>query len=156
MLRTHMVGLALIGLLLVVRLLAYLPGFRRVMLALGKWLVAWILERFSTPDVVDEVAEEMRAVVRADRLQADLRRVRRLIATDEAMSATRQMANRMAYAWLVEEYERHCRQGFPVFTEASLVRADGPTLSDRSRQPTAVRYATRVPQVEVLEIGWRR
>ena len=148
--------LVLVGLVIAVRILAYHPGFRRVMLALGKRLGAWLLERFESPPVVDEVAEEMRAVIRADRLQADLRRLRRIVATDAAMSATRQMANRMAYAWLIEEYERHCREGYPIFTDTALVRVDAPTAVDRWRQPTPVRYATRVPQVEVLEIGWRR
>jgi len=156
MLRTYVVGLVVIGLVIVVRLLAYLPWFRRAMISLGKRLGAWLVERFESPAVVDEVAEEMRAVIRADRLQADLRRVRRLVATDEKMSATRQMANRMAYAMLLEEWEEHCRAGYPTFTEASLVRASTPALDDRSWDHSSVRYATRTPQVEVLEIGWRR
>ena len=156
MVHSYLVGLVVLGLLVAVRLLAYLPGFRRVMLALGKRLGSWFLDRFSSPEVVDEVAEEMRAVIRADRLQADLRRLRRIVATDAAMSATRQLANRMAYAWLVDEYERHCREGYPIFTETALVRVDTPAPGDRWRQPAPVRYATRVPQVEVLEIGWRR
>lgn len=156
MVQTYLVGLVVIGLLAVVRILAYFPWFRRVMVTLGKRLGAWLLEQFDPPEVVDELAEEMRAVIRADRLQADLRRLRRIIATDEAMSATRQMANRMAYAWLVDEWERHCRNGYPTFTEASLVRASTPDPGDRSWEHTPIRYASRVPQVEVLEIGWRR
>ena len=148
--------LVFVGLVIAVRILAYLPAFRRVMLALGKRLGGWLLERFESPPVVDEAVEEMRAVIRAERLQADLRRVRRLVATDEGMSATRQIANRMAYAMLVEEYERHCREGYPIFTETAMVRVDGPAPVDRWRQASPVRYATRAPQVEVLEIGWRR
>lgn len=116
---------------LAVRILG--PRVRR----LGGW--AW--DRLNPEDEVDPEVEEMRLARRRQQLDAHLARVRRLVATDEAMSATRQIGNRLAYAGLLREI---ARLPDPVRTLISAVA------------PSPVRYDhRRRSSVEVLEIGWR-
>lgn len=55
-------------------------------------------------DEEDEFAhQELREVLREERLLANLERVRHLVATDTYMSATRQIGNRIAYEQLLVE-----------------------------------------------------
>ena len=69
-------------------------------------LASWSAQRArSDPEFDDDPAEnaELREIVRDEKLRADLNRLQHLLATDERMSATRQMGNRMAYEQLLEQ-----------------------------------------------------
>ena len=68
-------------------------------------------------------------------------RVRRLLATDMTMSATRQVGNRLAYAWLQEELKR-TPDLYPAMVPTRSVH-----LISRNTQHGST--------VEILEIGWR-
>jgi hypothetical protein len=119
------------------------------------------LERLRPLPEVDQLAEDLARVLRRERLRNDLARVRRLVATDEAMSATRQLGNRLAYNWLVRELQsipgpsQPVYAGQPVYDQGDLDRwRDFTPL-----QPQAVASAyqgQRPPEVEILELGWRR
>ena len=128
------------GLVVLARLLVTRPA-RRV---LGPWvrrLVDWASDRLNTPEEVDPEAEELRIVRRRQQLSAHIERVRRIVATDEAMSATRQAANRLAYAWLLDELAR-TPEVYPVLAS--------------THSPSLVSYnPRRGSSVEILDIGWR-
>ena len=113
------------------------------------------LERLRPPPEVDQLAEDLARVLRRERLRKDLARVRRLVATDEAMSATRQLGNRLAYNWLVRELQSIPGPSQPSFDSGDLDRwQDFAPL-----QPQAVASAyqgQRPPEVEILELGWKR
>ncbi len=69
-------------------------------------LAAWSARRArSDPEFDDDPAynAEMREILRDEKLRADLDRLQHLLATDEHMSATRQLGNRLAYEKLLEQ-----------------------------------------------------
>ena len=79
---------------------------------------------------------------RRQQLDGHLDRVGRLLATDMAMSRDRQVGNRLAYAWLLDELKR-TPDVFPAMAPSRPVHL-------------ITRDAQRGSTVEVLEIGWRR
>jgi hypothetical protein len=61
------------------------------------------LDLLRPAEPVDELADHLYRVFRRERLRADIQRLQRILAADESMSATRQLANRLAYDWLLRE-----------------------------------------------------
>jgi hypothetical protein len=133
----------LVGLVLVARLLDTRPG-RRFLRARVIPLADWWAAR-QRPSDADQEFEEMWAVMRREQLSAHLQRLRRIVATDESMSATRQIANRLAYRSILHDFEK----------TAELI----PWLADdddTARRWTPSTYDSRPREAEVLEIsGWR-
>jgi hypothetical protein len=119
----------------------------------GPPLVAWL----NPPPEVDQLALDLANTMRRERLRADVHRVERLLATDEGMSGTRQLGNRLAYTWLVREFERLTQELSPMLAlddfgaGGSLDYA--PSLTRSVASSTGVQHA---PKVEILELGWRR
>lgn len=128
------------GLVLLARLLITRPA-QRLLAPRVRRLADWAFDRMNAPEELDPEAEEMRIVRRRQQLEAHLERVRQIVATDESMPATRQVGNRMAYAWLVDELAR-TPVVFPVLAS--------------SYAPSPVSYNhRRGSSVEILDVGWR-
>ena len=139
-----MVGwFALFGLVLAARLLDTRPG-RRLLRAVISPLLAWWAARQSSLSDVDQEFEELWAVMRRQQLSAHLQRLRRIVATDESMSATRQIANRLAYRSILDDLEK----------TAELI----PWMADDVTAPrwAPSTYHSQPREAEVLEVGWRR
>lgn len=137
----HLIAASLfLGLVVTARLLTTRPAVRVLgprVRRLGRW--AW--DRLNPEEEVDPDVAELRLIQRRQQLDVHLARVRRLVATDEAMSATRQIGNRLAYAGLLREIAR--------LPDPDPAPAPAPA-------PSSVRYDhRRRSNVEVLEIGWR-
>jgi hypothetical protein len=132
---------SLLVLVLAARLLVTRLG-RRFLRARFGWVADWWLSRQEAPTDVEY--DELAIVLRRQQLSAHLQRLRRIVATDESMSATRQIANRLAYRWLQRELDE---------TPAILPGPDDDDTLDRW-VPRA--YNPRPREPEVLEIGWRR
>lgn len=132
--------LVLIGLVVLARLLVTAPA-RRVLGPHVRRLGERALEHLNRPEEVDPEAEELRIIRRRQQLSAHLDRVRRIVATDSGMSATRQTANRLAYAWLVDELART-----PDILPALVPNPSVSLISYNSRRGSTV---------EILDIGWR-
>jgi len=128
--------LVLVARLLTTRLALRLlgPYFRR--LADRAW------EHLNRPEELDPEVEELMIIRRRQQLEGHIERLRRILATDSTMSATRQSGNRLAYALLLRELERT-----PLLM---------PTLVP-TRTVNVVDYDTRRgSSVEILEVGgWR-
>ena len=117
-------------------------------------LGAWALESLRPVPEFDQDADDLWRVVRRERLRSNLERVQRIVATDWSMSATRQLANRLAYAQLVREladlrdiFQPNVDAG-NSWTASALVAPPKSLLTRRDSQYN--------PKVEILEIGWRR
>ena len=108
-------------------------------------LAAWSAQRArSDPEFDDDPADnaELREILRDEKLRADLYRLQRLLATDQRMSATRQLGNRMAYEKLLEQMaSRRAEVLAPVASAA-------PVTSD-----VLVGREARGP--ELLDLRWR-
>lgn len=137
------------------------PG-PRVLAALER-----LAERLHPEPEPDPMVEALRAQLRREKLVADVQRLRRLVAHDTAMSATRQLGNRIAYASLVAELEAlrdapspFAALGVGLPVAASAVRGsrwtDELVLSTPSRGRGWGDDGQRPPAVEVLELGPRR
>ena len=103
-----------IALILVARLLLT----RRAQVFLGPHLnrlAEWWMARRRASEV-DHEYDELALVLRRQELSAHVARLRRIVATDESMSATRQIANRLAYRGLLRDLE-----------ETRDIRAIGPS-----------------------------
>jgi hypothetical protein len=129
------------GLVLVARLLTTRPALR----ILGPYFrrsADWALEHLNRPEELDPEIEELVIIRRRQQLEVHIERLRRILAADSTMSATRQAGNRLAYAWLLRELDRT-----PL-----LVPTMVPTRTVR-----VVDYdARRGSSVEILEVGgWR-
>ena len=132
----------LFGLVLAARLLDTRPG-RRFLRARISPLADWWAARQRSSDA-DPEFEELWAVMRRQQLAAHLQRLRRIVATDESMSATRQIANRIAYKGVLHDLER-TRELIPWMAD-----------EDSGSRWIPSTYNSRHPEAEVLEIGWRR
>lgn len=88
------------GLYLVTRpeVLARLRSSRRL-----RQLGASALDALRPVEEHDQQAADLYRAVRRERLRADLHRLQRLLVTDETMSATRQLGNRLAHDWVLRE-----------------------------------------------------
>ncbi len=124
----------------------------------SKWrsrLDAWAADRFTSAPEVDQLADDLSRFLRRERLRADVQRLQRIIATDMAMSATRQLGNRMAYHSLLSELEAIRDIGQPHFTEGFM---DNWNVSEMPAQTTrwmSSQDSSRPPKVEILEIRWK-
>lgn len=135
-------------------------------------LGAWAVERLTPAPEVDQLADDLYRVIRRERLRSDILRLRRILATDMDMSATRQLGNRIAYEWLLRELNG-LRAPSPAGATASFpergAEVEGDSWSDdwdtgswdvRPLPPPtpepAWSYEARPPKVEILEIGRRR
>ena len=116
---------------------------RPPMIRLGSWTLAR-LRPVSDPD---QEADDLSNVVRRQQLCANVQRLQRILATDEYMSATRQIANRLAYRQLLHELK-----------EIPDVWGPMPALTTATRWSSSILYPRSErsePTVEILEIGWR-
>jgi hypothetical protein len=134
---------ALFALVLGARLLDTGPG-RRFLRARLRPLADWWIARQNAASDVDQEYDEVSLVVRRQQLTAHVARLRRILATDESMSATRQIGNRLAYRWLLHELDR-------TPAPAPWIAED-----DTSSRWAPRSYSTPHREAEVLEIGWRR
>lgn len=145
------------GLFVVIPLLGTHPSWIRRLG--GRRLVrleAWTATQFRVVPEMDPLAAELYQIRRREKLLADVARLQRILATDEAMSATRQLGNRIAYDWLVAELER--ARSLPR-TPVPETFSDSWSTGPLSIQPSAPTYAAADQPggstVEVLDIGWR-
>jgi len=125
----------------------------------------WALDRLtSAPDPElseeDQLAADLAAVLRRERLIRDADRVRRLLATDEWMSATRQIGNRMAYEQLLHELASVPQIVQPApragaGTSWALNGLQGPGSTTPSSTGSSG-YAPQQTRVETLDLGWRQ
>ncbi len=102
----------------------------------GTWALPHLQAQDPDVDPVEMVTDA--ATDRRERLAADLRRLGGLLRDDAAMSATRQLANRIAYDWV--------RREAAELDHALLLVAPHPL-------PTV--YATGPVVRETLDVGWR-
>jgi hypothetical protein len=132
---------AFFGLVLLARLLVTRPALR-ILGPRVRRLADRAIEHLNRPEEVDPEVEELRMIRRRQQLEVHVERLRRIVATDMAMSATRQAGNRLAYAWLQRELEN---------TPLLL-----PTMVP-TRSVSLVDYdSRRQSSVEILEVGgWR-
>jgi hypothetical protein len=111
---------------------------------LGSWTLAQL-----RPNVdPDEEADDLSKVLRRQQLYAKVQRLQRVLATDESMSATRQIANRLAYRQLLHELGTT-----PAAYDAMPNHA---TDTRWNAIPLSTEHSQHRPTVEILEIGWRR
>ena len=145
-----------LGLLAVMALLSR-PGIQHVLMPLAQRIGLWATARQERMEEWDTDEAELWLVEKRRRLSADLCRIERLLATDSSMSATRQLGNRLAYRQLVDDL-RHMPEVVPSALapfQAFNSWDDSADLSESARYITTG-YASRPPQIEVLEIGWGR
>jgi hypothetical protein len=122
-------------------------------------LGAWAADRVTPVPEVDQLADDLSRILRVEKLRCDVRRLQRIIATDMAMSATRQLGNRIAYNWLLTELERtrNLSQATAGDGSANSWRVQAAT---RDLRPTEAKWSSGYdPQhrtnVEVLDIRWK-
>ena len=147
------VDLLVIGALFVLGLALTHEGPRTWLLGRGEAFVRRFGRPEHTPEWEIEHAE-LWLMARRRQLTEDLRRIERLLVTDEAMSATRQLGNRLAHQQLLASLARipDILPGRDRYT--SYERAE--VLGHDVAAPSPV-LATRGRSVEVLEVGgWRR
>ncbi len=133
-----------------------LPFVRRFLLEQLKRLGVWVWERVRPEPEVDQLALDLYRVVRREKLQADVERLRRLLAIDMSMSATRQLGNRLAYDWLLRELER-VREPSPYRAPEGVFETWSTSALPAQTSDLRSSYASPgTTTVEILEIGWRR
>jgi len=129
------------GLVLLARVLTTRPA-RRILGPYVRRLADRVQEHLNRPEELDPEVKELMIIRRRQQLEAHLERLRRILATDGTMSATRQAGNRIAYAWLLGELERT-----PLLV---------PTMVPTRPVNVADYDARRGTSVEILEVGgWR-
>jgi len=142
---------AVIAVVLVVPVLVSVPAVRACVVR----LVISAVARLTPEPEVDQDVLDLYEALRREQLLRNLARLHRVIATDEHMSAVRQIGNRMAYDRLLLDLSE-LRDVAP----ATLVPAWGATWARYEPAPSlAARTAADVqyrPKVETLELGWRR
>jgi hypothetical protein len=143
-----------LGLFVILLLSRLVP--QRFLRQLARRSYDWASARYEHYEEPDPDETELWLAEKRRRLCSDLRRVEHLLATDTWMSATRQLGNRLAYRQLVEDL-RHTPEVFPA--PAPFPSFDSPDVYAEplgSAGYISAGFAARSPQVEVLEIGWRR
>lgn len=134
----------------------YRPFLRR---ALGDWLSrlgAWAMDQLEPASEYDQLADDLYTFRRRERLHSDIQRLQRIIATDMSMSATRQLGNRLAYDWLLRELETSREPSQPFVATGAVNSWNSPVRPVHPAGPDSGRGSQRAPNVEILEIGWRR
>ena len=134
-----------VGLVIVARLLVARVSLRFLGPRLSR-LADWWMARPRSRSEADAEADELAAVARRQQLTVHIQRVRRIVATDESMSATRQIANRIAYRGLLRDLES-IPDVFPWMPDDEAMI---------SRYTSGSYDLRRDRTVEVLEIGRRR
>ncbi|GAA3567407.1 hypothetical protein GCM10022197_24390 [Microlunatus spumicola] len=131
-------------------LLARPPVWRRLRVRLEPAAV-WVWRQVVLPDPPDEAVLRRWATIRLEELRRHLDRVQRLILDDEWMTATRQMANRMAREHLVRDV-REAEAALSAFGPLEPLTAPaGPSPLATSRLVYSAPAAR--PVVEVMEFG---
>ena len=134
---------------------------RRLGPPLGRWFER-VVASLEPEDEPDPFLEAVRAQMRRERLVADVERLRRLLTRDMAMSATRQLGNRIAYASLVAELEslRGAPTGFdlgpvglPSAASVPVSRWEDDLVVSAPAGWASRDDGQRAPAVEVLELG---
>ena len=141
-----------VGLVLVARVLVSRPALRFLGPRISR-LADWWVARQRSESALDSELDELSAVLRLQQLSADVQRLRRIVATDESMSATRQIANRIAFRSLLHDLEK-TRELLPWMADDDI--ADRWPSAGVAMRPSRYAAAHRAPTPEVLEIGWRR
>lgn len=138
----------LVGLgVLVLCVLLRFPAAGRLVLRLLRPLVV----RLTPEPVVDVEGLELYRAVRRERALRDAARLARLVADDAAMSAVRQLGNRLAYAQVRRDLAELDAVGAGASDPWSGLPVPTAAAPERWRAP-----APYSPQVEVLELGgWR-
>jgi hypothetical protein len=108
---------------------------------------SWILAQLRPSVDPDEEADDLSKVLRRQQLYAKVQRLQRVLATDESMSATRQIANRIAYRQLLHELRTTPAAYDAMPNHATDTRWNALPSTERSQHAATV---------EILEIGWRR
>jgi hypothetical protein len=142
--------------LFVILVLLSRPVPQRLLGRLARRMYDWATARYERTEELDPDETELWLAEKRRKLCSDLRRVEHLLATDSWMSATRQLGNRLAYRQLVDDL-RHTPEVFPA--PAPIPSFDSREISVEplgSAGYMGAGFAARSPQVEVLEIGWRR
>ena len=142
--------LAIVALFVVLPVLTW-PETLRALARLAARVNDWAAAHTAPTQERDDDEEELWLTYRTRKLCADLARVEHLVATDSAMSATRQLGNRLAYAQLIDNLnhtpgvcEPHSLAHYGATTvEPGLIRLSG------------ARHTQQPATVEVLEIGRR-
>lgn len=129
-------------------------------------LVERLVAAMEPVEELDPFLEAVRAQLRREKLVADVQRLRRLVANDMAMSAVRQLGNRIAYASLVAELEAlrdtpadHAFAGPAGLPSAASVPVSRWVDELVLSAPVPLRGrgdGQRAPAVEVLELGGPR
>ena len=119
-------------------------------------LAHWTREQLFPEPESDPLALDMYLARQREKLYADLARLRRILATDEEMSATRQLGNRIAYDWLLHELDRRRRLGgsivaYDALDDWSTAVAPSPVAAT----PAMMSGPRSRSTVEVMDIGWR-
>ena len=146
--------LVVVGLLIGIPLLAkpFARGVSRRLIRLG----ALAVDRLRPAPEFDQLADDLSLVVRRGKLHADIRRLQRILATDMSMSATRQMGNRLAYAWLLRELERIRDPWQPTLNDGAINSWNDSALPIQRRDLRSSHDSQRAPNVEILDIRWKR
>jgi hypothetical protein len=144
----HVAGLlVVIGLFISPALLSR-PAVRflgPLIIRLGSWTLAQ-LRPVAEPD---QDADDLSNVLRRQQLCAHVQRLQRILATDISMSATRQIANRIAYRQLLRDLENTPDVYGAVPGQVTASRWNRSILSPGTERSESG------PTVEILEIGWR-
>jgi hypothetical protein len=117
-------------------------------------LGAWVLARVRQAPEPDDSAGDMYHALRREKLRYDIQRLRRILAMDVCMSATRQLGNRLAYDWLMREWDR-TRNFADPFMDARSLESWYASANPVAR-PAPVFDPRRAGNVEVLDIRWGR
>jgi hypothetical protein len=145
----HVVGwLLVIGLFIVLPLLSRRSVRNFVgppMTRLGSWTLAQLRPNGDP----DEEPDDLSKVLRRQQLSAEVQRLQRILATDESMSATRQIANRLAYRQLLHELH-NTPDVYAAMPDHVTATRWNPTRSPRTDRSHVA------STVEILEIGRRR
>ncbi|GAA3639186.1 hypothetical protein [Microlunatus ginsengisoli] len=157
--------------------LATRPAVQRVAVALAERTDEWSKARAAVKDRMDPEQEKLWLWTKRRRLCAAIDRIEQLIATDDWMSATRQLGNRLAYEQLLDEL-RHTPDVFPAGLDSPAVDYWAQPLSERARTrrirtvrddgwdestfttgwsaATPAGFSAQPGEVEFLDIGRRR
>lgn len=113
---------------------------------------AWVLRHIRKDEASDGVDDELAEALRQEQLGRDLRRLQRLTLTDESMSATRQMANRLAYEKLRHQLEA---SSHPARLTSALSTADTASRAASPVHRDLFGSRRQEPNPETIEISWR-
>jgi hypothetical protein len=154
-------GLAVISFVIALRLLLMHPGVRAAFGNAMRRLGERVADGLRQPPEFDQLADDLAKALRREKLRADVRRLERILANDMSMSACRQLGNRMAYDWLLRELDKSTRDiSRPLaghdFADSWVDNWNAPDPATVTRDFAGSQYASRTPQVEILEIGWKR